>query len=54
MICRIENIHNAGHSERYLMNNHIPVIDFRFAVNENMVIAADDDGGVNMYVIDKR
>lgn len=51
MIRRIENIHKAGHSERYLLNNHIPVIDFRFAVKENMLIATDDDGGVNMYVI---
>ena len=45
---RITNQHTAGHSDRYLLNDPIPVIDFRFAGMSNILIAADDDGGINM------
>lgn len=49
MIDRIHNVHTAGHSNRYFLNDPVPVLDSRIASNDGMICAVDDDGCISLY-----
>lgn len=45
---RMDNVHTAGHSNRYFLNDPVPILDFRFCRERNSIIGVDDDGSVLM------
>ena len=49
MIVRVKNVHLAGHSNRYFLNDPVPVLDSRIACKDGMICAVDDDGCISLY-----
>lgn len=45
---RISNTHFAGHSNRYFLNDPVPILDFRFTRGSQHILAVDDDGSLLM------
>lgn len=45
----MDNVHTAGHSNRYFLNDPVPILDFRFCRERNSIVGVDDDGSVLMY-----
>lgn len=48
MTRRIVNAHTAGHSNRYFLGDAIPMLDFRFCRDCDLIVGVDDDGDVIM------
>ena len=46
---RLENKHLAGHSNRYFLNDPVPVLDFRVNTSMYHIYTVDDDGNVTIY-----
>lgn len=52
LMFRIQNIHLAGHSNRYFLNDPVPILDFRVNKRLHQVYAVDDDGCLTLYGCD--
>ena len=49
VLFRLTNTHFAGHSNRYFLNDVVPILDFHFSNKLKSVVAVDDDGSLIMY-----
>lgn len=43
-----KNIHKAGHSNRYFLDDPVPVLDFQLNLRLQQVYIVDDDGGITI------